>query len=46
MTRPSLKAYEGMKVGFTPKTGNHKGCPYDGLAGAYFHSKDGFGQYY
>ena len=35
-----------MKVGFMPKTGNHKGCPYDGLAGAYFHSKDGFGQYY
>ena len=23
----------------TQKKGNHKGCPYDGLAGIYFHRK-------
>ena len=30
-----------MKIGFTPRTGNHKGCPYDGFAGACFHSMTG-----
>ena len=27
-----------MKMGTVRRTGNHKGCPYDGLAGAYFHT--------
>ena len=28
--------------GVVSGTGNHKGCPYDGLAGVYFRSNDGF----
>ena len=27
------------------KKGNHKGCPYDGFAGAYFHTIDSSGGY-
>ena len=26
-----------------PGSGNHKGCPYDWFAGAYFHSNDEYG---
>ena len=29
-----------MKMGCLPGTGNHKGCPYNRFAGAYFHSND------
>ena len=34
------KATYGDKNGLVPGTGNHKGCPYDGFIGAYFHSND------
>ena len=27
------------------ETGNHKGCPYDGIVGAYFRSNDRGGDY-
>ena len=27
-----------MKKGAERRTGNHKGCPYDRFAGAYFHT--------
>ena len=29
-----------MKTGWPPGTGNHKGCPYNRFAGAYFHRND------
>ena len=29
-----------MKKGAERRTGNHKGCPYDRFAGAYFHTND------
>ena len=28
------------EISTAPGTGNHKGCPYDGLAEAYFHGND------
>ena len=31
-----------MKTGMASGTGNHKGCPYDGFAGGYFHSNDDY----
>ncbi len=31
---------DGDENGLAPGTGNHKGCPYDGFIGAYFHSND------
>ena len=31
------KATYGDENGLVPGTGNHKGCPYDGFVGAYFH---------
>ena len=30
-----------MKIGVERRTGNHKGCPYDRLAVAYFHTNNG-----
>ena len=35
-----MKATYGDENGLAPGTGNHKGCPYDGFVGAYFHSND------
>ena len=35
------KATRGDENGLAPGTGNHKGCPYNRFAGAYFHSNDG-----
>ena len=32
-----MKATYGDENGLAPGTGNHKGCPYDGFVGAYFH---------
>ena len=32
------KATRGDENGLAPGTGNHKGCPYNRFAGAYFHS--------
>ena len=31
------RPYKEMKMAVAPGTGNHKGCPYNGFAGAYFH---------
>jgi len=31
----------GNEIGLATGMGNHKGCPYNGFAGACFHSNDG-----
>ena len=33
---------QGDKSAFLPRKGNHKGCPYDGLAVAHFRGNVGF----
>ena len=40
ITMALRKATQGDKYGLAPRTGNHKGCPYDGFDGACFHSND------
>ena len=40
MTVALRRPHKGMKTGWCRETGNHKGCPYDRFAGAYFHSND------
>ena len=36
-----VKATQGDENALAPGTGNHKGCLYDGFAGAYFQRNDG-----
>ena len=43
ITMALRKAMYGDESGLAPGTGNHKGCPYNRFAGAYFQNNDDLG---